>query len=155
MASVLGNNSRASGAQGGQVKCKLKKRRRRRSKRKGKTLPHLFPSPFFFFAFPSIFLQLRAEVARTLAGALERTAARATPRRFSPLQLRGGGGGSGGGCCCCCCCVLTHRNRAKSEHKEMSAALGGNSKKPPVASALNDALSSPAEAEVAAALIVP
>ncbi|XP_057679805.1 double-stranded RNA-specific editase B2 isoform X3 [Corythoichthys intestinalis] len=36
MASVLGNNSRASGAQGGQVKCKLKRRRRRRSKRKEK-----------------------------------------------------------------------------------------------------------------------
>lgn len=38
MASVLGNNSRASGAQSGQVKCKLKRRRRRRSKRKGTTL---------------------------------------------------------------------------------------------------------------------
>ncbi|XP_029934618.1 double-stranded RNA-specific editase B2 [Myripristis murdjan] len=36
MASVLGNNSRASGAQSGQVKCKLKRRRRRRSKRKEK-----------------------------------------------------------------------------------------------------------------------
>ncbi|CAJ1081784.1 double-stranded RNA-specific editase B2 [Xyrichtys novacula] len=36
MASVLGNSSRASGAQGGQVKCKLKRRRRRRSKRKEK-----------------------------------------------------------------------------------------------------------------------
>ncbi|KAK2886214.1 double-stranded RNA-specific editase B2 [Channa argus] len=36
MASVLGNNSRASGAQSGQVKCKLKRRRRRRCKRKEK-----------------------------------------------------------------------------------------------------------------------
>ncbi|XP_035801924.2 double-stranded RNA-specific editase B2 isoform X2 [Amphiprion ocellaris] len=36
MASVLGNSSRASGAQSGQVKCKLKRRRRRRSKRKEK-----------------------------------------------------------------------------------------------------------------------
>ena len=36
MASVLGNNSRASGAQSGQVKCKFKRRRRRRCKRKGK-----------------------------------------------------------------------------------------------------------------------
>ncbi|CAL8401147.1 unnamed protein product [Gadus morhua 'NCC'] len=35
MASVLGNNSRASGAQSGQVKCKFKRRRRRRCKRKG------------------------------------------------------------------------------------------------------------------------
>lgn len=39
MASLLGNGSRASGAQSGQVKCKLKRRRRRRSKRKGTTLP--------------------------------------------------------------------------------------------------------------------
>lgn len=39
MASLLGNGGRASGAQGGQVKCKLKRRRRRRSKRKGTTLP--------------------------------------------------------------------------------------------------------------------
>ncbi|KAM9713258.1 double-stranded RNA-specific editase B2 isoform 2-T2 [Menidia menidia] len=36
MASVLGNGGRASGAQSGQVKCKLKRRRRRRSKRKEK-----------------------------------------------------------------------------------------------------------------------
>ncbi|XP_059901749.1 double-stranded RNA-specific editase B2-like [Gadus macrocephalus] len=36
MASVLGNNSRASGAQSGQVKCKFKRRRRRRCKRKEK-----------------------------------------------------------------------------------------------------------------------
>ncbi|XP_056868144.1 double-stranded RNA-specific editase B2 isoform X1 [Takifugu flavidus] len=36
MASLLGNGGRASGAQGGQVKCKLKRRRRRRSKRKEK-----------------------------------------------------------------------------------------------------------------------
>ena len=48
MASVLGNSSRASGAQSGQVKCKLKRRRRRRSKRKGTTLQHFF---FFFFFF--------------------------------------------------------------------------------------------------------
>lgn len=39
MASLLGNGSRASGTQSGQVKCKLKRRRRRRSKRKGTTLP--------------------------------------------------------------------------------------------------------------------
>ncbi|XP_068160063.1 double-stranded RNA-specific editase B2 isoform X1 [Antennarius striatus] len=36
MASVLGNSSRASGAQSGQVKCKLRRRRRRRCKRKEK-----------------------------------------------------------------------------------------------------------------------
>ncbi|XP_034027763.1 double-stranded RNA-specific editase B2 isoform X2 [Thalassophryne amazonica] len=36
MASVLGNSGRASAAQSGQVKCKLKRRRRRRSKRKEK-----------------------------------------------------------------------------------------------------------------------
>ncbi|XP_008305894.1 double-stranded RNA-specific editase B2 [Cynoglossus semilaevis] len=36
MASVLGNGSRASGAQSGQMKCKLKRRRRRRCKRKEK-----------------------------------------------------------------------------------------------------------------------
>ncbi|XP_041824473.1 double-stranded RNA-specific editase B2 [Melanotaenia boesemani] len=36
MASVLGNSSRASGAQGGQVRCKLRRRRRRRPKRKEK-----------------------------------------------------------------------------------------------------------------------
>ncbi|XP_033841702.1 double-stranded RNA-specific editase B2 [Periophthalmus magnuspinnatus] len=36
MASVLGNSSRASGPQSGQMKCKLKRRRRRRSKRKEK-----------------------------------------------------------------------------------------------------------------------
>ncbi|KAM9827793.1 double-stranded RNA-specific editase B2 [Neosynchiropus ocellatus] len=36
MASVLGNGSRTSGAQSGQLKCKLKRRRRRRCKRKEK-----------------------------------------------------------------------------------------------------------------------
>lgn len=46
MASVLGNSSRASGAQSGQVKCKLKRRRRRRSKRKGKTLQDFSRVPF-------------------------------------------------------------------------------------------------------------
>lgn len=46
MASVLGNSGRASGAQGGQVKCKLKRRRRRRSKRKVNLLMHRSPHPF-------------------------------------------------------------------------------------------------------------
>lgn len=45
MASVLGNSSRASGAQGGQVKCKLKRRRRRRSKRKVNPLMHRSQHP--------------------------------------------------------------------------------------------------------------
>lgn len=52
MASVLGNSSRASGAQSGQVKCKLKRRRRRRSKRKGNknftTLLCFFTLAFLF-----------------------------------------------------------------------------------------------------------
>lgn len=72
MASVLGNSSRASGAQSGQVKCKLKRRRRRRSKRKGTTLQHFFFSPPFLRV--SLFAA-RAEVVRTLAGASERAAA--------------------------------------------------------------------------------
>ena len=55
MASVLGNSSRASGAQSGQVKCKLKRRRRRRSKRKGTTLQHFFFFFFFFFFPPFLF----------------------------------------------------------------------------------------------------
>ncbi len=83
MASVLGNSSRASGAQSGQVKCKLKRRRRRRSKRKGTTLHHFFP----FVSSLSSASRGRAH----LGGASERAAARSTPRcgRFHS-SLRGG-----------------------------------------------------------------
>ncbi|CAB1449934.1 unnamed protein product [Pleuronectes platessa] len=67
MASVLGNSSRASGAQGGQVKCKLKRRRRRRSKRK--------------------------EVVRNLGGGTgaHRRSSPCVRCRFSPSQLRAPG----------------------------------------------------------------
>lgn len=52
MASLLGNSSRASGAQSGQVKCKLKRRRRRRSKRKGTTLQQFSFGFCLFFSSP-------------------------------------------------------------------------------------------------------
>lgn len=85
MASVLGNNSRASGAQSGQVKCKLKRRRRRRSKRKGTTLQ---PLPVLLLWFLSSVSRGRAH----LGGASERAASRSTPAPLQPLvqQLRGG-----------------------------------------------------------------
>lgn len=79
MASVLGNSSRASGAQGGQVKCKLKRRRRRRSKRKGTTLQH-----FCAFALSSLRSAGRGR-AHLGEGALERAAA---PVEVSDCETR-------------------------------------------------------------------
>lgn len=88
MASVLGNSSRASGAQSGQVKCKLKRRRRRRSKRKGTTLQ---PLPVLLLWFLSSVSRVRAH----LGGASERAAypraapasCTAAPRRFYSANL--------------------------------------------------------------------
>lgn len=89
MASVLGNNSRASGAQSGQVKCKLKRRRRRRSKRKGTTLQLLFVLLLHFLHSVSrdrahLGEHLSARPGRPRTAPPFRTA---TPRRCSSANL--------------------------------------------------------------------